>query len=128
MASGSISSRERECRRRQLLENTRSNWRLKRQVFLTLAQIYGPFPVDLFADRTNTQLPIFLSWKPDLQASQQLCLSPVQSNRGSPPQDPQGMSNDHVDCASLEGSSLVSQIAGYVDIPSSPAPLEEDLL
>ena len=47
-----------------------SNWRLKRQIFLTLAQIYGPFPIDLFADRTNSQLPIFFSWKPDPQASQ----------------------------------------------------------
>ena len=47
-----------------------SNWRLKRQVFLTFAQMYGPFPVDLFASRTNTQLPVFFSWKPDPQASQ----------------------------------------------------------
>ena len=42
-----------------------SDWRLDREVFETLEQLFGPFSVDLFASRTNYQLPIYCSWRPD---------------------------------------------------------------
>jgi hypothetical protein len=45
-----------------------SNWRLCPEVFRALMQIRGPCALDLFADRLNTQLPRFFSWKPDPMA------------------------------------------------------------
>ena len=42
-----------------------SNWRLHQNVFSSLMQIRGPCVIDLFADRLNSQLPQFYSWKPD---------------------------------------------------------------
>ena len=42
-----------------------SNWRLDQNVFSFLMQIRGPCAIDLFADRLNSQLPQFYSWKPD---------------------------------------------------------------
>ena len=42
-----------------------SNWRLDQNVFSSLMQIRGPCAIDLFADRLNSQLPQFYSWKPD---------------------------------------------------------------
>ena len=45
-----------------------SNWRLCPKVFQALMQIRGPCAKDLFADRLNTQLHRFYSWKPDPMA------------------------------------------------------------
>ena len=45
-----------------------SNWKLERAVFQQLNRRWGPFRMDLFADRLNTQLPTFRSWRPDPQA------------------------------------------------------------
>ena len=42
-----------------------SDWRLHREIFLKLQKSFGPFTVDLFASRTNAQLPVYCSWKPD---------------------------------------------------------------
>lgn len=42
-----------------------SDWRLNRQIFLELECQLGPFSIDLFASRTNTQLESYCSWKPD---------------------------------------------------------------
>ena len=42
-----------------------SNWRLHPNLFKALNKLWGPFEVDLFADRLNSQLPMFYSWKPD---------------------------------------------------------------
>ena len=42
-----------------------SDWQLHRDIFLQLQESFGPFTVDLFASRTNTQLPTYCSWKPD---------------------------------------------------------------
>ena len=45
-----------------------SNWKLLPLVFRSLNSLLGPFSVDLFASRTNNQLPVYFSWKPDPQA------------------------------------------------------------
>ena len=45
-----------------------SNWMLDRVVFETLEQQLGPFSIDLFASRTNHQLPTYCSWRPDPMA------------------------------------------------------------
>ena len=45
-----------------------SNWRLCPEVFQALMQIREPCAKDLFADRLNTQLSRFYSWKPDPMA------------------------------------------------------------
>ena len=42
-----------------------SNWELCPSVFEVLNCLLGPFSVDLFASRTNYQLPVYCSWKPD---------------------------------------------------------------
>ena len=41
------------------------DWRLDRQVFLELENRLEPFSIDLFASRTNTQLDLYCSWRPD---------------------------------------------------------------
>ena len=45
-----------------------SDWRLHREIFCHLEAREGPFSIDLFASRTNTQLPLYCSWKPDPNA------------------------------------------------------------
>lgn len=45
-----------------------SNWRLDRGIFVSLHQKWGPFHVDLFADRLNCQQEGFYSWRPDPEA------------------------------------------------------------
>jgi len=45
-----------------------SDWRLHRGTFQLLEERLGPFSIDLFASRTNTQLPVYCSWKPDPMA------------------------------------------------------------
>ena len=42
-----------------------SNWMLHRGVFTQLEELLGPFSVDLFASRTNAQLPVYCSWRAD---------------------------------------------------------------
>ena len=42
-----------------------SNWRLNPRLFHALSHVWGPFEIDLFADRLNCQVDIFVSWKPD---------------------------------------------------------------
>ena len=45
-----------------------SNWMLDRVVFEALEQQLGPFSIDLFASRTNHQLPTYCSWRRDRMA------------------------------------------------------------
>ena len=42
-----------------------SDWMLHREVFGQLEEALGPFSVDLFASRTNAQLPVYCSWRAD---------------------------------------------------------------
>jgi len=46
-----------------------SDWQLCPSVFDTLNYQLGPFSIDLFASRTNHQLPTYCSWRPDPGAS-----------------------------------------------------------
>ena len=41
------------------------NWMLKPEIFQHFNRIWGPYQIDLFANRTNTQLPTYFSWMPD---------------------------------------------------------------
>ncbi|XP_077978269.1 uncharacterized protein LOC144433780 [Glandiceps talaboti] len=45
-----------------------SDWKLKQSIFKDLMKIRGPCKIDLFAFRLNTQLPQYMSWKPDPQS------------------------------------------------------------
>lgn len=45
-----------------------SDWKLHKEIFLSLNKKLGPFSIDLFASRTNTQLPLYCSWRPDPSA------------------------------------------------------------
>ncbi|XP_044140287.1 uncharacterized protein LOC122930766 [Bufo gargarizans] len=42
-----------------------SDWMLAPETFSVLSGYWGPFGIDLFASRLNTQLPRFFSWRPD---------------------------------------------------------------
>ena len=42
-----------------------SDWKQLPSVFRSLNSSLGPFTIDLFAYRTNAQLPQYYSWKPD---------------------------------------------------------------
>ena len=42
-----------------------SDWRLKPAVFQQLQTVWGPFKLDLFANRHNSQLDRYISWRPD---------------------------------------------------------------
>ena len=42
-----------------------SDWQLKKNVFQQLNNRWGPFHLDLFASRHNTQLKNYVSWHPD---------------------------------------------------------------
>ena len=43
-----------------------SNWMLNQGTFKQINQKWGILEVDLFADRLYTQLPQYISWRPDL--------------------------------------------------------------
>ena len=45
-----------------------SDWQLLPSVFEAINNLLGLFTIDLFASRTNAQLPVYYSWKPDPQA------------------------------------------------------------
>jgi len=45
-----------------------SDWQLASEIFLQVNKIWGPFTVDLFASRSNTQLKRYVSWKLDPEA------------------------------------------------------------
>jgi hypothetical protein len=47
----------------------RSDWRLNPRVFALIKKKWGPFSVDWFADRNNTQLPRFCAWGLDEEAT-----------------------------------------------------------
>lgn len=47
------------------LFNDRTEWALKREIFTQITTYWGIPEIDLFASRLNTQLPRFVSWKPD---------------------------------------------------------------
>jgi hypothetical protein len=42
-----------------------SNWKLNHEIFTQISNMWGPFRIDLFADRLNCQVNKFVSWKPD---------------------------------------------------------------
>ena len=42
-----------------------SNWMLNKGIFKQINQMWGPLKIDLFADRLNTQLENYMSWRPD---------------------------------------------------------------
>ena len=42
-----------------------SNWKLNKSILQEITRIMGQVEIDLFADRTNAQVPKFISWKPD---------------------------------------------------------------
>ena len=48
--------------------NEDAEWKLNTVVFNRIVQAFGPFDIDLFASRLNTQLPVYVSWRPDPQA------------------------------------------------------------
>ena len=54
-----------EADRESRLFNDRTEWTLKKSVFYQIANKWGVPEIDLFASRINTQLPRFVSWKPD---------------------------------------------------------------
>jgi hypothetical protein len=43
----------------------RHEWKVHPKIFNFLNRIWGPFQLDLFASRTNSQLPRYYAWKPD---------------------------------------------------------------
>ncbi|KAG1316511.1 hypothetical protein G6F62_013441 [Rhizopus arrhizus] len=46
----------------------KNQWQIKPCVFEELNKIWGPFKIDLFADRTTKLLPRYVSWLPDPDA------------------------------------------------------------
>ena len=42
-----------------------SDWQLEPSIFQGINNKWAPFTIDLFASRLKTQLPRFVSWKPD---------------------------------------------------------------
>ncbi|CEP11776.1 hypothetical protein, partial, partial [Parasitella parasitica] len=51
--------------RRQFFKN---QWMIKPHIFQQIQQTWGPFSIDLFADRTTRLLPNYVSWMPDPEA------------------------------------------------------------
>ena len=47
------------------LFNDRTEWTLKKEIFVQITAQWGIPEIDLFATRLNTQVPRFVSWKPD---------------------------------------------------------------
>ncbi|KAG1247762.1 hypothetical protein G6F68_014065 [Rhizopus microsporus] len=43
----------------------KNQWRIKLSIFQQISHHWGPFSVDLFADRTTKLLPKYVSWLPD---------------------------------------------------------------
>ena len=115
-----------------------SNWRLCPEVFQALMQVRGPCAKDLFADRLNTQLPRFCSWKPDpmalaVDALQQdwskeknyICLSPVlpdHESTGEVAGIRRGTDTSH---AVVAHTGLVSHPPGHVSVVTGSSAHEQ---
>jgi hypothetical protein len=46
----------------------KNQWQIRPSIFQTIQQLYGFHDVDLFADRTTSLLPKYVSWQPDPDA------------------------------------------------------------
>ena len=44
-----------------------SDWKLHEDVFTSLVSYFGTFEIDLFSSPENTQLPLFVTWKPSAE-------------------------------------------------------------
>lgn len=62
----------------------KNQWMIKPHIFQQIHQTWGPFSIDLFADRTIKQLPNYVSWMPDLDALYPDALSIPWSNLQNP--------------------------------------------
>jgi len=77
----------------------KSEWRLSPILFQKINRFLGPLSTDLFASRLSSQLPVFVSWRPDplavatdafiqdwntLKSREVACRSPLGSDRQSP--------------------------------------------
>ena len=84
--------------------------------------------MDLFADRLNTQLRVFASWKPDPLAKEtdtfsftsDVCISPVLSGKQMPREVDQGQGGVGVNNANMAHSDVVSQVIGDVGGGTDP--------
>jgi len=54
-----------EADRQSRVYQDNSNWSLQKEAFLMINRLMGPLEIDMFADRLNTQLEQYASWKPD---------------------------------------------------------------
>ena len=50
--------------------NERTEWQLNPDIFHKISNVLGTPEIDVFASRLNTQLPTYVSWKPDPEVSQ----------------------------------------------------------
>jgi len=65
-----------------------SDWQLLPSVFEAIYHLLGPFTVDLFASRTNAQLPDYCSWRPDPQGESCRCFFSITVTRPALPLPP----------------------------------------
>ena len=59
-----------EADRQSRLFNDRTEWKLNPKIFSKLAEVVGPFDVDMFASRLNYQLKPYVSWGHDPEAAE----------------------------------------------------------
>ncbi|VDH94545.1 Hypothetical predicted protein [Mytilus galloprovincialis] len=108
-----------------------SNWRLSPILFKSLMKRIGPCNVDLFADRSNTHLNQYFSWKPDPQAKavdallqswreiKGYAFPPVLSNKYVSGESSGGKQSDNSDNSSLAIPGLVPSVTSNVSRLSS---------
>ena len=118
-----------------------SDWFLRKDLFRELCKIFGPFDIDLFANRLNKQLPAYCSWKPDPEAlatdaftldwgqmDSTLPLSPILPDRQVPGPVTSPISNS-ADCnPSLAEPALVCSNSTDVHCEPSTSPPCKNLL
>lgn len=102
-----------------------SNWRLNREIFLHIQHLWGPFNIDLFADRLNTQLTQFFScWgrciPTRLERPEAICLPSICHATQVSPTNSEIQGNSSTGNSILEIPNMVPDKPGNVNrLPST---------
>ncbi|XP_044165778.1 uncharacterized protein LOC122949786 [Acropora millepora] len=110
--------------------NVSTEWSLSMIVYNRLAQLWGPFQVDLFASRLNFKVPVYVSWRADpgamftfheLGSLIFLCVPPFQLDNTLPSEDRGGPIFRSASCPPVAHTTLVSSASTVLGGPPSPS-------
>ena len=102
-----------------------SNWTLDQEIFNQISKVWGPFKIDLFADRLNCRLETRYIGSGNrlipnaLAESSGICFPTILPNRQLPYENTEGTSRDGDDNTTVASPDLVPHVIGDVHMLSN---------